>query len=93
MYDQVNQNGASCCQAGDKIGILVYQRVQNVTSGCQIEPCGIDFGQSVGIGIRFLLKCRFSVGIRIGFRIEKEVVFPVVFFVYLVFSKKLFLFL
>jgi hypothetical protein len=34
-----------------------------------LEPSGIDFWQLVGIG--FLLKCRFSVRIGIGFEIEK----------------------
>jgi hypothetical protein len=39
---------------------------------CGVEPCGIDFWQSVGIGIGFLLKCRFLVGIGIGFGIENS---------------------
>jgi hypothetical protein len=36
----------------------------------KLEPCGIDFWQLVGIG--FLLKCRFSVGIGFGLGIEKS---------------------
>jgi hypothetical protein len=42
-----------------------------------LEPCGIDFWQSVEIGLGFLLKCRFSVGF--GFGIEKSRRFLVVF--------------
>jgi hypothetical protein len=33
----------------------------------------MDFLTSVGIGIGFLLKCRFSVMISIGFGIEKKI--------------------
>jgi hypothetical protein len=35
-----------------------------------LEPSAIDFWKSVVIG--FLLKCRFAVGIGIGFGIEKS---------------------
>jgi hypothetical protein len=34
---------------------------------CDLEPCGHDFLTSVGIGIGFLRKCRFSVVIGFGF--------------------------
>jgi hypothetical protein len=53
-----------------------------------VEPCGIDFWQSVGIGIGFLLKCRFSVGIGFGFEIEKSPRFFSVFFRFFGFLKK-----
>jgi hypothetical protein len=53
----------------------------------EIEPCRIDFWQSVGIGIGFLLKCRFSVGI--GFGIEKVLRFFWYFVGFSVFSEKL----
>jgi hypothetical protein len=54
-----------------------------------LEPCGIDFWQSVGIGIGFLLKCRFSVGIGIGFGIEESRVFGSFSYVFF-FLQKLF---
>jgi hypothetical protein len=38
----------------------------------KLESCGIDFLTSVEIGIGFLLKCRFSVGISFGFRDSKK---------------------
>jgi hypothetical protein len=38
----------------------------------ELEPCGLDFLTSVGIGIGFLRKCRFSVGIGFGFRFKKK---------------------
>jgi hypothetical protein len=37
-----------------------------------LEPCGMDILTSVGIGISFLLKCRFLVGIGFGLGIEKS---------------------
>jgi hypothetical protein len=44
-----------------------------------VEPSGIVFLTSVGIGIGFLLNCRFSVDLRIGFKIEKSCWFLVGF--------------
>jgi hypothetical protein len=57
---------------------------------CKVEPCGIDFLTSVGIGIGFLLKCRFSVGIGFGFGIEKSCRFLSVFSGFSVFFKNFF---
>jgi hypothetical protein len=37
-----------------------------------VDPCGLDFLTSVGIGIGFLRKCRFSVRIGFGFGMEKS---------------------
>jgi hypothetical protein len=50
-------------------------------------PCKIDFWQSVGIGLVFLLKCRFSVWNGFDFGIEKSLNYfvfsPVFFFFFL----------
>jgi hypothetical protein len=51
-----------------------------------VEPCEIDFWQSVGIGIGFLRKCRFSVGIFLGFSVFFEKLFVVALLVMLPYS-------
>jgi hypothetical protein len=57
-----------------------------------LEPCGIDFLTSVGIGFGFLRKCQFSVGIGFGFGfgIAKSSRFFLVFFGFLVFFNEKF---
>jgi hypothetical protein len=53
-----------------------------------LEPCGIDFLTSVGIGFVFLLNCRFLVKIGIGFGIEKKSSVSIRFFVFFGFFQK-----
>jgi hypothetical protein len=58
-------------------------------SRSQVEPCGLDFLTSVGIGIGLLLKCRFSVEIGFGFGIEKSRQFFSIFFRFFGFFRKI----
>jgi hypothetical protein len=60
------------CNSND-LCLLAYSDLEE-------EPSGIDFLTSVGIGIGFLLKCRFSVGIGFGFRDWKKLSVFVSFF-------------
>jgi hypothetical protein len=66
----------NCLQLECKLSLIYQLTIEG------IEPSRIDFLTSVGIGIRFLLKCRFSVGISIGFGMKKVVGFLSVFFLF-----------
>jgi hypothetical protein len=69
------QRGPGCGFSLDQhvLEVTVFRCPKHLNSVTyKVEPSGIDFWQLVGIGIGFLLKCRFSVGIGFGFGIEKS---------------------
>jgi hypothetical protein len=69
-----------------------YLYIENVFQHYTLDPFGIDFLTSVGIGIGFLLKSRFSVGIGFGFGFKKSRRFFRVFSVFSWFFRYLFCF-